>query len=241
MTSSTDIKRFYQSVDIVSEEGGYYIALDGKRARATSGACIRCHGEALAEAVADEWRAQEDIIDLNDMPLTALCAAVSSSEDGADAVYTDNIMAYLQSDLVCYRAEAPSALVARQAEEWDGFLTFMDETFSAPLTSTAGVMAVAQPKASIDRVRAALKGRSRELLFVLSTLTEITGSAVIALSLWKRAVTPDAAFDASRLDEGFQEEKWGVDEEAAARTTALETAFRAAVLFLELLPDDARR
>jgi chaperone required for assembly of F1-ATPase len=228
-------KRFYKAVDVEPREGRYGLLLDGKPAKTASRKGLSAPTEALARAVAGEWEAQKEFIDRHAMPLTGI---LSASIDGGATLAgecREDILNYLQSDLVCYRAEIPAALAERQAAVWNPYIDFMRSEFGALLVTTSGIVTVGQPATSVAAVRRALAPLTVERLFALRIATAISGSAVLALALWKKAFGAEAIFEASRVDERFQQERWGVDEEAAEREARLRRDFLTAARFLALL------
>lgn len=228
-------KRFYKDVLAVPHEGRHAIALDGRIAKTMGRKALAAPTLALAEAVAAEWAGQGEHMDRASMPLTAmLSAAIDSGEDGASQ-WREEIVGYLGSDLVCYRADAPQALAERQADIWDPYVEFMRLEFGAILMTTAGIVAVPQADASLSAVRTALANETPETLFALRIATAISGSAVLALALWKGESGAQTLFEASRIDERFQEERWGADEEAKAREEQLRADFLKGAEFLSLL------
>lgn len=235
MSEAAGPKRFYKDVAVVEQADRYAIALDGRIAKTVGRRSLAAPTRALAQAVAAEWRGQGEHISRASMPLTAmLSAAIDASESDAQA-WREEIVNYLGSDLVCYRADEPEALAARQAEIWDPYIEFMRRVFGAILITTAGIIAVPQADASLTAVRAALEKETPERLFALQIATAISGSAVLALALWKGEADPGALFEASRVDERFQEGRWGVDDEAKAREERLYGDFMKAAEFLSLL------
>ncbi len=237
MSGSPDaIKRFYKSVDVVEADGGFEIHLDRKPLRTKNRKTVLASGKALATAIKAEWAEQGEIIDPASSPLTNLLAEAIDAD--AAEQWRDDILAYLQSDLVCYRAETPAALVERQAAVWDPYLDWLRNELGAALVVTAGVISAPQPDIAIDRVRAVLEGGSPEALGALRKATAITGSAVLALALWKKAFAPADIFAASLVDETFQIERWGEDDEAQARREAMQAEFLIIARFLDLLEKD---
>ncbi len=235
MSDTVRPKRFYKDVSVVPHEGRHAIALDGRKAKTLGRNILSAPTEKAAQAVADEWAGQGEHIDRTTMPMTGI---LSASVDGSGEdmeVWREEIVKYLGSDLVCYRAGEPQALADRQAACWDRYVDFMRGEFGAILVTTTGVMAVPQADASAAAVRAALKKVSPETLFALQIATAIAGSAVLALALWKGFDEPEAIFEASRIDERFQEERWGVDDEAKAREERLKADFLTVARFLSLL------
>lgn len=229
-------KRFYEKAEaMLAESGGYGVFLDGRQARTMGRRPLACDSRALADAVAGEWAAQGEHIDRSAMPLTAL---LSASLDGADEAATgwmDEILSYLGSDLMCYRAELPEALVKLQSEVWDPYLDWFAKDYGAGLVTIAGLIAKPQPDEALEAVRRELAAQAPETLLGLKTATAITGSAVLALALWKGAFSPEEIFKASRLDERFQEERWGVDAEAKARERLIEGEFASVCEFIRLI------
>ncbi len=227
-------KRFYETVTVEHREGRYCVLLDGRQAKTPAQAALHAPLSPLAEAVAEEWRGQGETMDRAMMPLTALLTlAIDQGAESAPA-WKQQIVDYSKSDLVCYRAEAPAELVTRQAKIWDPYIAWAEAAFGAKLLTTNGIVAVNQPLEAITGVERNLDGLSREEVLGLKVLTEIAGSALIALRLHAGDVSPDEAFAASRVDETFQVEKWGEDEEAPARQEGLLRDFEVAARFLRL-------
>jgi len=217
--------RFYTNVNVTETDEGFGVALDGRLARTPKGVRLLAAGRALAAAAAEEWRAQGDRIDFATMPITRLLAAsVDHGPAGAPA-WREKIIAYLGSDLVCYRAERPASLAARQAAAYDPILDWIAGEVGVRLLVAPGVMPVRQPAVAAPAGDRYLSKAPPAALLALSRLTELSGSAVLAMAVWKGRLEPDEAFDLSRLEEDFQAAQWGEDAEAAARARAGRAAF----------------
>jgi len=229
------IKRIYKDVAVKPLGAGYCVTLDGREARTLTRAALAAPSEHLAAAVAAEWAAQGEFIARQTMPLTALLSAAIDAGDVGAAQWRAEILTYLGSDLVCYRAETPAALTARQRQVWDPYVDWLGEEFNSALAVTQGVTAVAQPGEAITQVARALEAPAAFALFGITTATKISGSAVLALALWKEAWSADDIFAASRLDEHFQEQRWGADAEAKAREQQLQRDFFAVAEFMRLM------
>ncbi|WDI31017.1 hypothetical protein PUV54_13745 [Hyphococcus flavus] len=238
MTGNVSPKRFYKDVATDQLDGRYRILLDSRPARTRGKNLLTAPTQALADAIAGEWDAQSETIDQISMPLTGVMAAAIDGGESAAQTWLDEILNYLGSDLVCYRADEPAELVERQAAVWDPYLDFARAEFGAPLMKTQGIIAVSQPQLSIDAVRSHLAEQPPETLFALRLATAITGSAVLALALWRNAYGPEEIFEASLVDERFQEQRWGVDEEAMARQSRLGAEFASIARFLNLVAAD---
>ncbi|KMO31882.1 ATPase, partial [Methylobacterium tarhaniae] len=184
---------------------------------------------ALAEALAQEWGAQGEFIDPARMPLTRLVnSAIDGVADRREAV-VDDLAAYAGTDLVVYRAGDPARLVAAQAAAWDPVLDWAHESLGARFMLSEGVMHVAQPQESLAAIRRAVEAvESPTALAGLHSMTTLTGSVLIALAVLHGRLTPQEGWAAAHVDETFQAEVWGRDEEAQARLAGRRTEFEAA-------------
>jgi chaperone required for assembly of F1-ATPase len=214
-------KRFYQGVAVEKGPDGFEIRLDGKAVKTPSGKPVVLPTEAAARLVAAEFDAQADRIDPLTMPVTRLInTAIDGVATDPQAVLED-ILRFSSSDLLCYRAEGPDTLVARQAEAWDPVLDWVRATLGARFFLAEGVMHVEQPREAIGAVGVWL--RQRDDIFRLSALhviTAITGSALLALMLEAGAIDAEGAWNAAHVDEDWNVEHWGLDAEAAVRRAA---------------------
>jgi len=215
--SEERIKRFWTDVTVAQGEGGWRVLLDGRTPKTPAHAPMILPTEAAARLVADEWAAQGEFIAPGTMPATRLAATAIDRIPLTHAETAEEVARYLGSDLLCYAADGPMSLVARQKAAWSPWLDWA-EAQGIRLTRTQGIAHVAQPEESLARGRALAVALDAFTLGGLALATGALGSAVLALALQQGALDGETAFDLSRLDEIFQEEQWGVDAEAAERT-----------------------
>jgi len=227
-------KRFYKDVAVTDEGGRAALLLDGKPVRTPGKAPLSVPTGALAEAIAEEWRAQGDRIDPRTMPLTKLANSAIDGIAGRTEAVIDDIMAHARADLLCYRASGPQGLLAAQAKHWDPVVAWAKDALDAPLNLAEGIVHVAQPDASIAAIRKELDGLDAFALAALHVMTSLTGSALLALAVAKKRLDPDAAWEAAHVDEDFQISQWGEDAEAKDRREARKRDFDAAARALEL-------
>lgn len=204
-------------------ETGWPVLLDGRQAKTPGGRPLALPTEALAGLTAAEWATQGEHLDLSSMPLTRLAHTAIESVPAARDAVAGEVARYAGSDLLCYHADAPSELAALHAAKWDPWLAWAGRELGAALVCTAGIGHVAQPAESLERIKALALDLDDFALTGLAAATPLLGSAVLAFALQRGALGGVEAYDLSRLDEAFQESKWGVDEEAAARTARLRT------------------
>ena len=230
--SARTVKRFYQLAAV--GEGGR-ILLDGRPVKTPGRRDLAVPAAALAEALADEWNAQGETLDPRSMPLTGLANAAIDRIAPDPAAFADGLAAYGESDLLCYRAEGPAPLAARQADLWDPILAWAQQRFDAVFELAVGVMHMPQPPETLAQLRGAVAERDPLALAGLSPLVTISGSLLIALALAEGAISLDQAWAAATLDERWQAEQWGEDAEAAAALANRRRDFAAAARFLALL------
>jgi chaperone required for assembly of F1-ATPase len=229
-------KRFYKEVAIKDEgEGRASLRLDGKPVRAPGKAPLVLPTLALAEAIAGEWRAQKERIDPTTMPLTKLASSAIDGVSGHEQAVIDDILAFAGADLLCYRAQGPRGLVEAQAKHWDPVLAWAKDALRAPLMLSQGIVHIAQPGASLDRLKKSLVGRDVFSLAALHVMTSLTGSALLALAVALGRMTPEEAWGAAHVDEDWQISQWGEDAEAAQRRKNRWRDFEAAARLLTLV------
>jgi len=229
------VKRFYTSAAAIKAEGGYHVALDGKPVRTPGGKTVLLQHRALAEALAGEWDSQKSEIDLSRMGLHQLVAsALDRGKNEQDAI-ADELAAYGATDLLCYRADGPEALAARQAAAWDPLLDWAAARFGARLKITSGVIAVAQDAAVLSALRDRIARLNPLQLSALRVAVGIGGSLIVGLALAEGRLDAAQAWGIVNVDEDWQREKWGEDAQAAANRADAYAAFCHAVEMLGLL------
>ena len=218
--SEERIRRFWTDVSVREGEGGWSVLLDGRAPKTPAGAPLILPTEAAARLVADEWAAQGEHLDPGTMPATRLAATAIDRVCLARDETAEEIARYAGSDVLCYFAEHPTSLVARQEAAWGRWLEWAEREHGVRLHRAGGIAHVAQPEESTARVRDLALGLDDLTLTGLATAVGLFGSAVLALAVQRGALSGEEAFEVSRIDEAFQEEQWGVDAEAAERTAA---------------------
>jgi chaperone required for assembly of F1-ATPase len=216
------MKRFWKAAEPVEREGGWTVELDGRPLRTPAKAVLVLTTAALAESVAKEWFEAGETVDPRAMPLTGLANAAIDLVAPDPAAFAAGLAKYGESDLLCYRAEAPAVLAEREAAAWDPLLSWARRRFDVDFRVTVGISHVPQPEATVTRLAHAVATLDPFRLAALSPLVGV-------------AVTPDQAWQALTVDERWQAEQWGADPEAEAVLEGRRREFMAAASFLELL------
>ncbi|MFO1186454.1 MAG: ATP12 family protein [Alphaproteobacteria bacterium] len=234
------LKRFYQDATVAEEEhapGEFRLLLDGRPVKTPRGETLRLPGARLAAVVAGEWQTQESEIRLSAMPMTRLAMSLADHVVPRMSDVRAEALAYASTDLLCYRAHSPAALARRQDEAWQPLLDWAREYLGAPLVVTTGVLPVEQPREAVEALERALSALGAGELFAAHALTHRLGSLVLALAIVRGRIDAEGAFALSRLDEAFQAEQWGEDDEAAERTRRISAETAAIARFLLFLPN----
>lgn len=227
----TSRRRFYKDVTVTDELG---IALDGRTVKTPLKSPLQLPTRALAEAVAAEWAEQGADIKPATMILTKLANTAIDRVAPGRARIEAEVLDFANSDLVCYRTDRPPDLVQRHVKHWDPVLDWARVALDAPFEVTVGVIHKPQPEAAIAAHALALRELSDFELSAYYTIMSLTGSALIAMMLARRATPPEAAWATAHVDEDYQIEHWGQDAEAEARRAARHAEFMACCRFLEL-------
>ena len=227
----TSRRRFYKDVTVTDELG---IALDGRTVKTPLKSPLQLPTRALAEAVAAEWAEQGAEIKPATMILTKLANTAIDRVAPGRARIEAEVLDFANSDLVCYRTDRPPDLVHRHLKHWDPVLDWARMALDAPFEVTVGVIHKPQPEAAIAAHALALRELSDFELSAYYTIMSLTGSALIAMMLARRATPPEAAWATAHVDEDYQIEHWGQDAEAEARRAARHAEFMACCRFLEL-------
>ena len=224
-------KRFYKSVSVTETLG---IAIDGKTVKTPLKAPLILPNRALAEAVAAEWEAQKEFINLHSMPLTKLANTAIDRALAEKSKITAEILEFAGSDMVCYRAESPESLVLRQATHWDPIIAWAKSELKASFVTVNTVTHKRQSALVLQTLESQITDLDPFSFVAVHNLTTLTSSALLATMAAMRVISADAAWRAANVDEDWQIETWGEDSEAVARRAGRFNEFSACVKFVNL-------
>jgi len=228
-------KRFYDRAEVTGERAPFRIALDGRALRTPLKAPLELPTRALAQAVAEEWNAQEERINPFSMPLTRLSNAAIDRVRGRREEVIEAICAYGAHDLLCYRASGPAAFVHLQSQTWDPLLEWAGEQIGAAFALAEGVMPVEQPRETMRALAARYGVFGDFQLAGLSNMATLSGSAILPLAVAAGRLSPADAWEAATLDEAWNARQWGEDAKGKARLEQRRKEFLSAAQMLTLL------
>ncbi len=229
------MKRFYEQVAVAAGEEGFGITLDGKPVKTPAGKALAVPSAALAGALAEEWAAQGETIAPSTMPLMQFTSTALDRIPLTRGQVLGHIAGFGASDVLCYRVETPAELAALQAARWQPWLDWAKREFGVALKVTTGIVPVVQDEAAMAALRARVEGSDDWTMTALQSLAPCLGSLVLALAVVEQKLEAETAFELSRLDEAFQNERWGTDSEARKRNDGLHHEVVAAARLLDLL------
>jgi chaperone required for assembly of F1-ATPase len=245
MTGGWTLKRFWTDVSVEATQAGFAVTLDGRMIRTPGKAVFLVPTRALAQLVAEEWRAQQGEVRPGSMPFTrSINSAIDTLSRHREAVVAD-LAGYGGTDLVCYRAEVPIDLRRRQEGGWDPLVTWAAQRYGAHLRMGLGVVPITQPDDALQALAAEVARQDDYQLSAFHDLVVLSGSLVLALAVTDGFTSPTEAWDLSRIDENWQIEQWGADEEAQVLADDKRAAFLHAARFHALcgkaVPDSTAR
>jgi chaperone required for assembly of F1-ATPase len=229
------VKRFWKEVAVEPAGDRWTIQLDGRPVNTPARAALVVPNQALACAIADEWRSVEVDVVPRAMPFTGIANAAIDRVAPERQAFAGGLARYAEADLACYRSDRPPELVERQATAWDALLGWARRRYDVDFVVTSGIIHVPQPQATVERLAHEVASLDPFRLAGLSPLVTIGGSLIAALAVLEKAVTPEEAWQSVSIDERWQLEQWGSDAEAATALENRRRDFLAAARFLELL------
>ncbi|WP_136439799.1 ATP12 family chaperone protein [Pacificoceanicola onchidii] len=227
-------KRFWQNAGVATTEGGWTITLDGRGVKTPAKTALVVPTQALAEAIAAEWQAQEDKVDPATMPFTRTANSALDKVAVQHGEVADMLAAYGDSDLLCYRADGPEGLVQRQIEAWNPLLDWAETALGARLEPRVGVIHAPQDSTALARLSAQVHALDPFGLAAFHDLVSLSGSLVLGFAVAEAHLRAEDAWLRSRIDETWQEEQWGEDEEASALAAYKKGEFLHAARFFAL-------
>ena len=229
------MKRFYKDVTVKTSESGYQIYLDDRPVRSPAKAVVVVPSQALAEAVQAEWKAVEDDIQPEDMPLYSMAVTVIDRVIPQRQELADELAGYIHDDVLRYRSGNDLDLSSRQTEMWNPWLTWAEQACGLRLSTTAGLMPVFADDATEHILRNKLQPLDDAQFGCLYRVATLSGSVVLGLAFQERQLGADDVFETAFLDELHQNSLWGVDEEAAVRQAAIRSELKNVERFMDML------
>ena len=228
------MKRFWKTAQTTTRDEGYGIELDSRPVKLPSGAPLIVPFLPLADAITQEWADAPQDFTPDDLPLTRLASTAQERVPPHRAEITAQLASYGMNDLLCYRAEEPEALVARQDDIWGRWLRWAEENYGLQLQSTSGLLPINQSASTASTLHGILSEQSNYSIAALGVIIPALGSLLLGMAIATRAASLEDASQAAFLDELWQEEQWGADDEAVKRRAGLVADVTVSARFMAL-------
>ncbi|MDT8326064.1 MAG: ATP12 family protein [Roseovarius sp.] len=237
--SAWKAKRFWKAAAVTEAPGGFAVQLDARPVRTPAKAPLVVPTMALAQEIAREWDAVDDKIDPSKMPYTRSANAAIDKVAHQHAEVARMIADYGDADLVCYRAETPAELTERQAEAWDPLLDWAESVLKVKLLPVVGVVHSPQEPVALAHLHHRVEVLDSWALTAFHDLVSLSGSLVIGFAALHDLHPAETLWRLSRVDETWQQEQWGSDEEALFMASRKESDFLHAKRFYDVSRADA--
>jgi len=251
-------RRFYKVVSVLPHSSSssfdlFTIRLDDRALRTPTRNELMVPGAPLAHALAAEWDRQDNAgIRPETMPLTSLAFTAVDQVAADRELVMEGCINYLMNDTACYPACPTSDRVIHrmQRDAWDPINKILRSVLPPehpPYVAPAGELhlgALPHPPALVEFLRASLADMDIYELACLQSVTRESKSLLVGYAAVRgRTVTdgaippsPDCVVAASRVEEEFSIETWGLVEGGHDLDRLnCSVQIRAATVFLDLL------
>lgn len=228
------MKRFYSQVAVEAAEGGFQITLDGRKLRTQGGSEQIVPTSALVQKLAAEWQAQGEKIDPRSLPRRDLADFAIDSIAADPAPHITKLLAFAQTDTLCYRADPDAAAYRQQHELWEPIVTACEAREGVRFERVCGIMPRAQSEATLAALRLRLERESAFTLAAALTMASLAASLITALAALEEGADAAALFGAANAEEDWQAELWGWDDDAIESRATRLAAFVLAAEFARL-------
>ena len=229
------MKRFYKDVTVAKLDGGWQVLLDGRGVKTPARAAQILPSEALAEALAGEWRAQGEELDPKTMPMRDLADYAIDQVTGQRKSIAEKLIRYAETDTLAYRASPDEPIFARQQELWEPILCAFEEDHGMQMPRTTGIMGAELSHETGAVLNDKALALDPFLLAALETLTSLAASLSIGWTALSEPEKATSLFDAANLEQDFQAEEWGWDQEATESRASKAASFEMAANFARLV------
>ena len=232
--SEWKIKRTWEIVAVQRSEVGFLVTLDDQPIITPAKNTLLLPSSSLANRVANEWKEQNNEIIPAEMPFTRLSNSAIDKVSSQFKEVADILSEFGETDLFYYRASSPAELVEKQKIAWDPFLDWVNTSMNVRINVSSGVMFIDQDDDEMVKLKAPIYNMTPFQLAGFHEIVTISGSLIGAYAFVEKAFTADQVWSASRIDEEWQIEQWGSDEEATATSGKKYHDFKIGCEFFQL-------
>ena len=200
------MKRFYTMVSHRKTDVQYQILLDAKPINTPFKNTLHVFQQGLADALVKEWSSQVDKIVPDTMPLTQIVSTKIDKVSNERAQMSAEVLKFFNTDLLCYRTDAPAELLRAQENAWDPVLKWFAQRFGSELETTQTLVALKQSQAAHDAIRVYVEALDDDRFTILQMITPLAGSIILAMAFIEGEVGGQKLFDCTHVEEAFKAE-----------------------------------
>ena len=183
---------------------------NNKNLKTTKGNIIKVEGQGFAQKILNKIEKEKNIKDSNFLKLLFFSSDLDVKQR---CIIKKSIIKYLDTDLVCYRANKGTELEKMQSKYWDPYIDFCERSFKLNYKKNYTIMPSIQEISNTDKVVKVLDNMDKYTLTAFFFLVEVTNSIIISLNILYKSVSYNLVWRDCNLEEEYNQLKWGIDED----------------------------
>ena len=230
------MKKFWKIVQVKKKlKNSFEILLDKRILKTPMQKDLIFSNYKIAKETALEWDIDEKEINTENMVFYGLISTAIDKISNDKVSYIDNVLGFINTDLICYRADKPNELIDLQNSSWNPIISFIKKYIDVELKFFIGVMPSKQSLEIFNRLKTLINSFSDIEISALHRMTNLTGSIFISICILKGDVLKNEAFELSFLDELYQAKNWGVEQESLDKRDKIAKELNRIISFVELI------
>ena len=230
------MKKFWKKVSINKiSSNSFQIMLDEKILKTPLKRELVLPNLNLTKEIVKEWDQDSKNINTESMIFYGLVSTSLDKIIDNKNLFIDDILDYIDTDLICYRAENPKELVELQRNKWDPILLLIEKYTGTNIQVFQGILPKKQDTAVYSKLSNLINQFNIFEISALHRITNITGSILLSLCVLKKDISANDVFELSFLDELWQEKNWGFDKETSQKRKEISIELNKSIFFSDCL------
>jgi len=230
------MKKFWKKIEIrQSSSKNFYLLLDNKKLTTPMKKELVLPSEILVNEVLREWDQNSDNINIDDLVFYGVLSTAIDKVNLEKDAYVNDIIDFIDTDLICYRAESPNDLIALQNKSWNPILLLIEKYIDVKIKVFKGIMPSNQDQKVHTEIKKLISNLSDVQISVLHRITNLIGSIFLSLCILKKDLLKEDAFECSFLDELWQAKNWGHEEDASIKRNKIRLELNRLIHFVNCI------
>lgn len=230
------MKKFWKKIEIrQSSSKKFHLLLDNKKLTTPMKKELVLPSEILVNEVLREWDQNSDNINIDDLVFYGVLSTAIDKVNLKKDAYVNDIIDFIDTDLICYRAESPNDLIALQNKSWNPILLLIEKYIDVKIKVFKGVMPSNQDQKVHTEIKKLISNLSDVQISVLHRITNLIGSIFLSLCILKKDLLKEDAFECSFLDELWQAKNWGHEEDASIKRNKIRLELNRLIHFVNCI------